>query len=354
MTPAHGSDDWEHQAVRLVPETSPDFDSAPGHCHFHPRAAGPFLCTGCAKRLCEECAPDRLMSGELVRFCVDCGGVCTEVEEEARTSNHGSVDATPAPPVEGKPRPPRTPITPPPMPEPPPTDRQLFSILTYPFAGLGAVWLMVWALFNFLAWPVALLFFIPYLWALYLAAEHERPRAPAPWSLGDGFGLIAGRLMKLMISPGLLVVLLYVVLVPHGDGASAEGAQAAARYSGVLSVGLLLVLVVLIALLPLIITILFRTGSPFMSLDPSILISLIRRSSSRYMACLVSLVVLAGFSLGVYLLLAMVPFPEGIPGIAFIDRPRPASVVALMLALIWGIIALGRYGRWVSWCLDEE
>ncbi|MBN1424621.1 B-box zinc finger protein [Candidatus Fermentibacteria bacterium] len=350
-----GSEDWEQQSVRLIPAAEPPPAVGPTlppgskQCHYHPGTIAPFLCTACGKLLCEECAPDRLMSGELVRFCAHCGGMCTDVEEDAP-----SAAAAPAPGSTRRSGSIRKPPPPPPMPEPPPTDHQLFSILVYPFAGLGAVWLLAWGVFNFVAWPVALLFFIPYLWALYLAAEHERPRPPAPWSLGGGPGLIAGRLMKLMISPGLLVVLLYVVLVPSGEPAPSGEAQPSASYSGILSIALLVALAGLIALMPLIIAVLFRTGSPFMSLDPTVLFSLIRRSPSRYMACLVSLVVLVGFGLGVYLLLAMIPFPRDLPGIEFIQRPGPAAMLAGMLALIWAVTALGRYGRWVSWCLDEE
>jgi hypothetical protein len=229
----------------------------------------------------------------------------------------------------------------------------LFSILIHPFKGLGAVWVVFWWVFNLAAWPLALLFFVPYLWSLYLSVERAKPRVPGIWSLGGDPWHVTGRWMKLLISPGLPAVLCYVLLTPGRAPVPTEPGAPTASTGILATIGAILVCALAVGL-PLMLSVLFRTGSPFKSLDPVVLISLIRRSPSRYLACLVSLVVLGAFALGIYLLAAPIPVPKDLPGLAIITRPVPALALAGLLAIVWGTVALGRYGRWVSWCLDEE
>jgi hypothetical protein len=160
--------------------------------------------------------------------------------------------------------------------------------------------------------------------------------------------------MKLLISPGLLIALCYALLsggevrVPPRQPGTLIVSTGALAAIGVVLMWALAILV------PLMLTVLFRLGSPFKSMDPLVLLALIRRSPSRYIACLVSIIVLGGFALGLYLVLSRIPVPPGIPGLGFVARPGPALTLAGVLALVWAITALGRYGRWVSWCLDED
>lgn len=354
MNAEHGAEDWERQAVRLVPEPVVASPLRSGVCHTHPDRAGSFRCAGCALLFCDECAPEKLMSGELVRFCSLCGGVCAEVDEESPD------EAGPGPGSAGQPVSPMTatrlrkPPPRPPAPEPPPPDRQLFSILIYPFKGLGAMWLLVWCASLFAAWPFVILLFVPYLWSLYLAAEHDRPRPPAPWRLGGGPWQVTGRWMKLLISPGLLVALCYALLSGRSPVAGAADRVGQSSGGGIMTTAGLVLLMALVFLLPLLLVVLFRTGSPFTTLDPAVLLAILRRSPSRYLACFVSLLVVAGFALGVYLLLRLVPFPAHLPGLRLVARPHPAAFLAGVLAIVWGATALGRYGHWVSWCLNED
>ncbi len=340
-----GLEDWERQTVRLTPEPPARVASA-GGCHAHPQTMATSKCAGCERLWCDECAPEKLLSGELVRFCTVCGGVCVEVtgEEASTAASPPSASAAPSTLPLRRPAPP-----PPPRPEPPPPDRQLPSILLHPFKGFGSVWVLTWCLVTFAAWPVGVMLLVAYSWSLYLSVERGASRIPGVWKMGTGMWDVIGRWLKSLISPGLPCLLCWALLTSR----PLEGSPSSARL-GTLGILGLVVSVVLLLLVPMMLTVLFRTGSPFKSLDPTVLAWVFRLSPPRYLACLRSLVAVGVLSMGIYFAVRALPLTEIERPFPFVVQPALPTVAAGVMGGIWGLVTIGRYGQWVSWVLEEE
>ena len=343
-------EDWERQIVRMVSdETGDESDQTWRPCANHAEKEASFRCAGCNRLLCDSCTEEKTIGGETSRFCSVCGGACNSLEElKEATPIESPDDKARAAKAKAEAR-----ALPP---EPPPVDREQWRVFLFPFRGMGPITTLIWVALVWVVWPLGIVLMFPYMAQLYARVEESGDRIPPPWHIGGGLGYVTRFLLKLIVTPGLLLALCYVLLLPGSElplnaiGASSVGTTVMKAHP----VGIGAASCVL-AVVPLAIILFLRTGSPFTSLDPVVLWSILKRGFGRYLSVLLSMVVVAALCFVVFL--GMKQTPVGHVSVHLIHPiPSPSLAVAVpgVAGLLWWTVILALHGRWIGWTLGEE
>jgi hypothetical protein len=350
MTETGTEEDWERQLVRMGSLENEDEPHQSGRpCANHAESEASFQCAGCSRLLCDACTEEKSIGGETSRFCLECGGACNSLEELKQAPSIESLDdkdkaAKAKAAARSLP------------PEPPPVDRQLGRVFFFPFRGLGTVVVLLWVVLVWAAWPLGFVLLLPYLAQLYARVEEARDRIPAPWHVGGGVGYVSRFLAKLVITPGLPLALCYVLLLPGSElPFSAIGETSIATTAMKAHPAGAGAAVCVFALMPLAIILLLRTGSPFTSLDPIVLWSILKRGFGRYVSLLFSMLVLAALSFAVFLAMKQTPVGDvSVPVISLIAPPPLCVALPGAVLFLWWTVIMALHGSWIGWMLGEE
>lgn len=349
MTETRTEEDWEHQLVRMVSEEKEDEPDAWRPCANHADNEASFRCAGCGRLLCDGCAEEKTIGGELSRFCSVCGGACNSLDELQEAK---SIDSSGGTNDEAKAKAAARPLAP----EPPPVDRQLATVLVFPFRGLGSITALFWVALLWAAWPLGFILFLPYIAQLHTRVEEAGPRIPAPWHLGGGAGYLLRFFVKLTIIPVLPLALCVVLLMPRTENPLIAGGETltvtTAMEAHPVGIG---AAVCILALIPLAIVLLFRTGSPFTSLDPAVLWGILKRGTGRYASLLLSLLILAAICFALFLGMKQTPVGDlSVPVIGPITPLPLCMALPGVVGLLWWTVIMALFSRWIGWMLGEE
>jgi hypothetical protein len=221
---------------------------------------------------------------------------------------------------------------------------------------LGTITVLFWVLLVWVAWPLGFVLFLPYLAQLYTRVEDARRRIPAPWHLGGGPGYLFRFLGKLIITPVLPLALCFAIALPgtedpttaRGDGLTVIAAMKAQPVGAGAAACIL-------ALIPLAVILLFRTGSPFTSLDPIVLWSILKRGATRYLSLLFSMLMSAAVCFVLFLGMTLTPVGRmSVPVVDLMAPPPLYLVIPGVIGFLWWTVIMAIHGRWIGWTLGEE
>jgi len=328
------SGDWKQQLTRLgdarCNEERTPADGSP-RCAKHPDAEAAFFCVQCRQLLCSTCSPDRRRGWTAFHFCPDCRGMCEPLREsEPRRGHLASVGVAGA----------GTDV--------PTTSRSfaeaVLSALRLPFRGIGSLILLLWSLVIYLSWPLWVFLFAPYLWAVHKSVERGQEELLPPWRVGGGPVHWLGRLMGFFAAClPVLICLAFVIPIPSATGGRQSPGILALALGGPC-------LVALVAILPLMVTVVLRTGNPLLAYNVKLLGDLLRRFRGAYLRLLASQTAIVASAIVVHALLrgtlALVGADHMVDPV--IDPGRIAMIIPWVLGPLWLMIDLAFFARSLS------
>jgi hypothetical protein len=221
-----------------------------------------------------------------------------------------------------------------------PSCEELLDTMAFPFRDIGALTALLWSIAIYVAWPLHLLLFTPYLWATFRAEERRRDCLPRPWRIGGNPALWTWQLLRLALAPGLPLGICLAFLAPSTP-------QSPAAPLGIRIVAGL-ALAGIVPLVPLVVVIVMRTGNPLVAMDPRAFHRILRRGRDDYLRLLLTILAILALVVALHAILkfsgidARLPEASMMPGMR---SPRGSLVIPWVLGHLWVVGVLARFSR---------